>query len=350
MFGMGKPKSLVGLDIGSSAVKAMELKKRGGAYELVSCGLEYLGRDTVVDGAIMDALSVSGAIQRIFVENRINTRHLASSVSGHAVIVKRITVNTEDKAELDLAIHDEAPQHIPFDISDVNLSYQLLGESLSGVGTDAMLVAVKREKILNHTNTLIQADKTPWVVDYDGFAMFNAFEANYEAPAGAIVALLNIGASITNIVVGRGGTPLFARDVSVGGNQYTDTLEKELNLSYEDAEKLKQGLAMGGITTAQQLPHLRSVSEILMIEIQKTFDFFRQTPSAENVQHIYLAGGSAKIEGLMEQLKEEFHVPVEIIDPFRKVRVDAAKFDAIHLRDIAPQMCVAMGLALRSFD
>jgi type IV pilus assembly protein PilM len=143
---------------------------------------------------------------------------------------------------------------------------------------------------------------------------------------------------------------LFTRDVSVGGNQYTDTLQKELDLSYADAEKLKQGLEVGNITREQRIPHLCSVSEILMLEVQKTFDFFRQTPAAENVQQIYLAGGSAKIEGLVKQLKEEFRVPVEIIDPFRKVKVDPEKFDSAYLQDIAPCLCVAMGLALRSFD
>ena len=156
-----------------------------------------------------------------------------------------------------------------------------------------MLVAVKREKILNHTNVLSQTNKTPWVVDYDGFAAFNAFEANYDVP-DTTVALLNIGASITNIVVGRGGNPLFARDVSVGGNQYTDALQKELDLSYEDAEKLKQGQEVGSITREQKIPHLRSVSEILVLEVQKTFDFFRQTASAENTQQIYLAGGNSE--------------------------------------------------------
>jgi type IV pilus assembly protein PilM len=143
---------------------------------------------------------------------------------------------------------------------------------------------------------------------------------------------------------------LFARDVSIGGNQYTDTLQKELDLSYEEAEKLKQGQEVSSITREQKIPHLRSVSEILMLEVQKTFDFFRQTPLAENAHQIYLAGGTARIDGLVEQLKEEFRVPVEIIDPFRKVKVDPQKFDGVYLQDIAPCLCVAMGLALRSFD
>ena len=313
------------MDIGSSAVKAVELRKKGSSYELVNLGIEPLGQDTVVDGAIMDALSVSSAIEKIFNDNRIKTRNVATSVSGHSVIVKRVTVAANSDAELYNAIPYEAQQHIPFDMTDVNLSYQSLGPSPSGNGTDVMLVAVKREKILNHTNVLSQAGKIPTVVDYDGFAVYNAFEVNYEVPPDQMAALLNIGASIMNIVIGRGGNPLFTRDVSVGGNQYTDTLQKELDLSFEDAERLKQGFEVPNVTQDQKLPHLRSVTEILMLEIQKTFDFFRQTTSTENIQHIYVSGGTAKIEGLVDQLKAEFNIPVEIINPFQKVLVDGEK-------------------------
>jgi len=350
MFGLGKAKSLVGLDIGSSAVKAVELRKKGDVYELVNLGIEPLGQDTVVDGAIMDALSVSSAIEKIFNDNRIKTKGVATSVSGHSVIVKRVTVAATSEEELFNAIPYEAQQHIPFDMADVNLSYQALGAAPSGNGTDVMLVAVKREKILNHTNVLSQAGKIPAVVDYDGFAVFNAFEANYDAPLDQMAALLNIGASIMNIVIGRGGNPLFTRDVSVGGNQYTDTLQKELDLSFEDAEKLKQGLEIPNVSQDQKGPHLRSVTEILMLEIQKTFDFFRQTTSTENIQHIYVSGGTAKIEGLVDQLKAEFNIPVEVINPFQRVMVDPKKFDAGYVDEIAPRMSVAVGLALRSFD
>jgi type IV pilus assembly protein PilM len=350
MFGLGKFKNLVGLDIGSSAVKAVELRRKGNSFELLNLGIEPLGQDTVVDGAIMDALSVSSAIEKIFTDNRIKTKSVATSVSGHSVIVKRVTVGATTDEELYNAIPYEAQQHIPFDMTDVNLSYQGLGPSPSGSGTDVMLVAVKREKILNHTNVLSQAGKTPVVVDYDGFAVYNAFEVNYETPSDRMTALLNIGASIMNIVIGRGGNPLFTRDVSVGGNQYTDTLQKELDLSYEDAERLKQGFEVPNVTQEQKIPHLRSVTEILMLEIQKTFDFFRQTTSTENIQHIYVSGGTAKIDGLVDQLKAEFSIPVEIINPFQRIMVDSKKFDVGYVEEIAPRMSVAVGLALRSFD
>ena len=350
MFGLGKARSLVGLDIGSSAVKAVELSRKGNTYELVNLGIEPLAQDTVVDGAIMDALSVSSAIEKIFADNRIKSKNVATSVSGHSVIVKRITVAASSEEELFNAIPYEAQQHIPFDMADVNMSYQSLGPAASGSGMDVMLVAVKREKILNHTNVLSQAGKIPAVVDYDGFAVYNAFEVNYEIPPERLAALLNIGASIMNIVIARGDNPLFTRDVSVGGNQYTDTLQKELDLSFEDAEKLKQGYDVPNVTQDQKLAHLRSVSEILMLEIQKTFDFYRQTTSTENIQHIYVSGGTAKIEGLVERLRAEFSIPVEVINPFQKVEIDSKKFDVGYVDEIAPRMSVAVGLALRSYD
>ena len=345
----GKAKKLVGLDIGSSSVKAVELARKGQGYELVSLGLEPLGQDVVVDGSIMDALMVSSAIKKVVAENKIKVKEVATSVSGHSVIVKRITVSATTDAEVASAMQYEAQQHIPFDVADVNLSYQVMGPAPTG-GTDVMMVAAKREKILNHTNVLSQAGRVPVVVDIDSLALQNAFEANYDLPPGALVALLNIGASTMNINIVRDGTPLFTRDVSVGGNQYTDALQKELDLSFEDAERLKHGRPLPNVASDAATPHLRTVSEILLLEIRKTFDFFRQTTSPENIQAIYLAGGTAKVEGLLELLKEEFNVPIEMMDPFRKVNINPLRFDMGYTAEVSPRLCVAVGLALRSFD
>jgi type IV pilus assembly protein PilM len=350
MFGKTKAKPLVGLDIGSSSVKAVELKKKGAGYELVNLGMETLGQDTVVDGAIMDALSVSQAIEKIFTDNKIKIKDVATAVSGHSVIVKKLDIAAASEAEVANAIDYEAQQNVPFDIADVFKDYQILGVDASGNGFDVMLVAVKREKVLNHTNVLSQAGKAPAVLDIDAFALQNAFEANYEPPHDLMAALLNVGASIMNINIVQGGVPLFTRDVSVGGNQYTDTLQKELDLSFEDAEKLKQGQELPNVSADQRSPHIRSVTEILLLEIQKTFDYFRQTASGQTIQHIYLAGGTARIEGLADALKEEFNIPVEIMNPFQKVSINPSKFDVSFINDIAPRMAVAVGLALRSFD
>ncbi len=231
LFGGKRSRQLVGLDIGSSSIKSVELKSTKAGYELVSFGMETLAPDTVVDGAIMDAPQVANAISRIFDSASVKTKNVATSVSGHSVIVKRVPLPLMSEEELYDRIPAEASQHIPFDIADVNLSYQLL-ESMDSQ-MDVLLVAVKKDKILNHTNVLAQAGKTPVVVDIDAFGLQNCFEVNYEPDAGQTVALLNIGASVMNINIVRGGIPLFTRDVSVGGNQYTDALQKELDLSFE---------------------------------------------------------------------------------------------------------------------
>src|SRR3989454_6439686 len=348
MFGGGKQKPLVGLDIGSSSIKAVELKGSKQGYELMSYGLEPLAQDTVVDGAIMDAPLVAAAITSIFERQKIKTKNVATSVSGHSVIVKRVTLPLMTEGELYDRIQAEASQHIPFDITDVNLSHQLLETVDSQM--DVLLVAVKKDKILNHTNVLAQAGKTPVVVDIDAFALQNCFEVNYDPDPGQTVALLNVGASVMNINIVRGGVPLFTRDVSVGGNQYTDALQKELDLSFEDAERLKQGHEVANVSPDAKAPHIRSVSEILLLEVQKTFDFFRQTTSTENIQHIYVAGGTAKLEGLADLLKADFNVPVEVLNPFQRISYNPSKFDPNYIDDIAPRMTVAVGLALRSFD
>src|SRR5260370_4538405 len=223
MLGIGKrSRQLVGLDIGSSSIKAVELKAGKGGYELVSFGTEMLAPDTVVDGAIMDAPQVANAISKIFDSQRIKTKNDATSGSAHSVIVKRVPLPLMSEEELYDRIPSEASQHIPFDIADVNLSYQLL-ESMDSQ-MDVLLVAGKKDKILNHTNVLAQAGKTPVGVDIDAFGLQNCFEVNYDPDAGQTVSLLNICASVMNINIVRGGIPLFSRDVSVGGNHDTDAI------------------------------------------------------------------------------------------------------------------------------
>jgi type IV pilus assembly protein PilM len=346
LFSRQKP--LVGLDIGSSSVKAVELRKTKTGYELLMAGLEPLASDTVVDGAIMDALSVSDSITKIFSQRKIKTRNVATSVSGHSVIVKKIVLPAMTEEEMDESIQWEAEQHIPFDIADVNLDYQVLDAQGPSSTSDVLLVAVKKDKILNHTNVITQAGKVPIVVDIDAFAVQNAFEVNYHPAPNATIALLNIGASIMNIVVTKGGTPLFSRDVSVGGNQFTDALQKEMNLSFEEAEDVKKGKTIEGVQSENVALMIESVSEVLLLEIQKTFDFFRATTVGEQLQRVYLSGGCAKVSGFVEMAQTRLNVPVEVLDPFKNIAIGKG-IDLSYLDEISPSMAVAVGLALRSF-
>ena len=344
----GKP-SIVGLDVGSSSIKAVELKRSRNGLEVVHLGVEPLPADIVVDSMIVDSGTVSTAISKLFAESEIKSRAVATSVSGHSVIVKKIVLPLMSDQELAETIQKEAAQQIPFDIADVSIDYQILSEDPTSPQMDVLLVAVKKDKILNYTNVLSMASKSPAIVDIDAFALQNCYEYNYEPPAGATVALLNLGASVMNINIVKGTVPLFTRDVSVGGHQYTDSLQKELDLTFDDAEALKLGQKVGTVSDDAKLPILQQVTEIIVLEIQKTFDFFRATAAGEHIEKIFLAGGSCKVAGLIDSLRQEFSIPVEELNPFQRIAPPVGKGMEL-VEQNAGQLAIAVGLALRSFD
>lgn len=343
-----RAKSLVGLDIGSSAIKAVELKTAGRAYKVVTYGSEPLPPDSIVDGAIIDAAAVSDAIRRLFETRGIRTRDVAASLSGSAVIVKKITLPVMTEAELAESIYWEAEQYIPFDIQDVNLDYQVLdGADPAGRGTmDVLLVAAKKEKIADYTGVISQAGRAAVVVDVDAFALQNVYEVNYGVEPGAVVALLDAGASATTINILSGDQTVFTRDISIGGRAYADALQREMNVPLAAADQLKRGVPVDGVTFEEARQVLRAVTENVMLEIQKTFDFFKGTASSDRIDRIVVSGGASRAEGFTEALAERFHAPVERMDPFRRIAFDARKL-AADAADVGVTAAVAVGLALR---
>ncbi|MFB3814255.1 MAG: pilus assembly protein PilM [Terriglobales bacterium] len=209
---------------------------------------------------------------------------------------------------------------------------------------------MKKDKILNYTNVLSMAGKSPSIVDIDVFALQNCYEYNYQPAPGSTAALLNLGASVMNINIVKGNTPLFTRDVSVGGHQYTDSLQKELDLSFDEAEAFKLGKKVGTVSEDAKTPILQQVTELIVLEIQKTFDFFRATSAGEHIEKIFIAGGSARVPGLMEALRREFSLPVEYLNPFLRIDCPGGTAAAEVIEHNPGQMAVAVGLALRSFD
>ncbi|HXG68687.1 MAG TPA: type IV pilus assembly protein PilM [Blastocatellia bacterium] len=344
-----KTKSIVGLDIGSSALKAVELKPTRGGFDLAHVAHQNLQSDTIVDGHIIDLNHVSDCINRIWAEQGIKTAQVATSLSGHAVIVKKITLPTMPEEELDEQIHWEAEQYIPFDINDVNLYHEVIGYDQSGQQMDVLLVACKRDKIAQFTQVISQAGKQPVIVDVDAFALQNAYEVNYHPAPHQTVALLDIGASVMTINVVRGVTSIFTRDISAGGNQYTDLLQKELDLTFDQAEALKRGAPLDAPMAMEQAePAIQSVNEMLGMEIQRTLDFFRATAAdSPQIDRMLIAGGSSKVTHLTEYLADKFQMPVERFDSFRSIRFDHRRFDQEYMREIAPNMAVAVGLAVR---
>jgi type IV pilus assembly protein PilM len=343
--------SMVGVDVGSSSVKAVELQGKSGDFQLLSLGFEALQSDSVVDGQIMELNAVSNAIGSIFNEHKIKTTKVAAGVNGHSVIVKNIVLPqmTDDELQESFAWHAE--EHIPFDITDVNLDYHVTARSNDAI--HVLMAACKRDKVANLKQAIQLAGKQPAVIDVDAFALQNCYELNYEPKHGQVVALLNIGASTTNINILNGAQSVFTRDATFGGNQYTSLLQKELGLTFDQAESVKRGMALPeGAEKREIAPILDTVSDILALEIQKTMDFYRATAEdgESAVQSILVSGGGSKLTGLVKFLSNRFEIPVEMFDPFRKIRVDARGFDPEYMREIVPEMAIAVGLALRGVD
>lgn len=343
-----KSKNVVGLDIGSSAIKLVELKeKKGGTYSLVKLGLERLSPEAIVDGSIMDSSMVVETISRLNTEKGVKNSNYATSLSGHSVIIKKISLPAMSQDELAESIQWEAEQYIPFDINDVNLDYVPVTTPGSGDNIEVILVAVKKEKINDYTSVISQTGKVAQIVDVDAFALQNCYEMNYDVDEGKVVALVNIGASVTNVNVLSGTNSLFWRDITFGGNQYTDAIQRELSLSFEQAEELKRGRPQGDYTIQQVIPILNSVSEDFAGELRKTLDFFTATSGAERVDEIVLAGGGSGVLNLDAILRDKFGIPVSIMDPFRRVTVDESQFNPEELAEIAPSMAISVGLAIR---
>ena len=352
MFGLGKKaKSLIGLDIGSSAIKAVELRSAGRGYKVRSMAAEPVPPDSIVDGAIIDAAAVSEALKRVFEKGAFKAKEVAAGVSGNAVIVKKITLPVMADTELAESIYWEAEQYIPFDIQDVNLDYQILntGAGAESSGTmDVLLVAVKKEKISDYTGVITQAGRVPVVLDVDAFALQNAFEINYGLDPQTVVALVNAGASAINVNI-LTGEHSFTRDIPMGGNAYTEAVQKELNLPFESAEQAKRGVPVDGVDPEDVRPVIQAVTENVLLEIQKTFDFYKATAaaSADRIDRVVLSGGTVRVEGFAQALEERFGVRTDSFDPFRKIPCDPLKFGFDDAETAASMSTVAVGLALR---
>jgi type IV pilus assembly protein PilM len=345
VFGKSK-KQIVGCDIGSSSIKLVELKAlKNGEFQLQHAAVSELSPEAIVDGAIMDSSLVVDALSRLISESNVRNPNFGTSLSGHSVIIKKIQLPSMTEAELAESIQWEAEQYIPFDINDVNLDYVVLGQT-GGDTMDVLLVAVKKDRIADYTSVVVQGGKEPVLVDVDVFALQNAYETNYGL-GDETVALVNVGASVMNINIIHHGASIFWRDVAFGGNQFTEAIQRELNLPREDAERVKHGDRVAEHSIQQVLGVLNSVSEDLAAELQKTIDFFVATSSVDRLDRIVLAGGCAQVLNLDEVLKERFQVAVEVMNPFRNIRYSESDFDPEWINRHAPAMSVAVGLAVR---
>jgi type IV pilus assembly protein PilM len=351
---MFRSKSIIGLDIGSSAVKAVELQPHGSKYRLTGFGYADLPSEAIVQGSFMNAPEIARAIGEACAMLRTRTRAVATSVSGHSVIVKRISLPAQTHDELDETIRWEAEQYIPFDINEVNIDHQVLQKDGADGQMDVLLVAVKKDLIDDYTAAITDAGYTLKVMDVDAFAVGNAYEHCYQPEEGDVTALVDIGASVINMNVMAGTIPVFTRDITTGGNQYTEEIQKTLNISFDEAERIKLGGKRGEVSkdvVPQEVQDaMREVSDQLVGEVQRSLDFYRATTSSSRVDRLLLCGGAASAPGLDRLFEERLGIKVEVVDPFRRIEIGSGAGDEDRIRELGPSLCVALGLAMRRED
>ncbi|HNY63903.1 MAG TPA: type IV pilus assembly protein PilM [Deltaproteobacteria bacterium] len=344
-------KTLLGLDIGSQSIKMVDIAKVRGRYELKSLGLGLIPAECIVDKDIMDSETVVDTIKNLRENLKLRSRGAASAISGHSVIVKKAELPLMSQAELQQTLMIEAEQYIPFDINDVYLDSFILGESLERSDMmDVLFVASKKELVDDYSSAIRNAGLKPMLMDIDVFALETMYETNYPEAPESVVALVDVGASMININVLKDGMSIFARDISMGGRQLTERIQREFGVSYERAENIKTGSDIEGIDLERINYIFRMAAETYVQEIRRTLDFFLSTMVNENIEKIYISGGSCRIPGLVALLQKQMDIPVELANAFNNIHWDDKIFDPEYMAYIAPQMAVAVGLALRRAD
>jgi type IV pilus assembly protein PilM len=339
-------KRTVGLDIGSSSIKVVELDHSGTTPQLVKFGRCGLLPEAIVDGEIMDRDVVVDTIAELMEVNGITSRDVVAAVSGRAVIVKKIQMDKMSDEEARAAIQWEAEQHIPFDVDDVALDFQILNPDASPDKMDVLLVAAKKEMLEARADLIRAAGLHPVTIDVDSFAVQNAFESSYDYAEGSVTLLLNVGCFVTNVNIVRDGIPYFTRDLSFAGNAILEAVQKDLGVDHEAACEI---LENPGEERADDLHSIVGlVGEELAVGIEKSLSYLRASGEADHIDRICLSGGSSFAPGLRESIEKRQGSPVEIANPFRKLEWEDGVFGDVEPATLGPHYMVATGLALRS--
>jgi type IV pilus assembly protein PilM len=297
----------------------------------------------------MDHGAVVSALRSLWGALGISERHVSTAVSGRDVIVKKITMDRMKEQEAREVIRWEAEQHVPFDMESVNLDFQILDPEGDGLEMSVLLVAAKRELVEARSALLQDAGLQPQRIDVDAFAVQNAFEANYEPAPDAVYALVNVGHEITNVNLVHGSEPILTRDLPVGASRFVDALQKNLGLSREEAVGTLRGDAPAGPPPEQVRATLAEVGQEITAGVDRARAFLSSGTGAAiegSLRAVYLSGGCASVPGLSDGLARSLAVPVEPLDPFRRIAVDDAVLGPDERREMAPLLALAVGLAL----
>ncbi|NLB35347.1 MAG: type IV pilus assembly protein PilM [Elusimicrobia bacterium] len=342
-------KNVIGVDIGSSSVKLLELKATGARINPVSYAEEKISLDIELKSPDERRQHYVSALKKALARGKFKTKNAAVSLSGNSVIVRFVQFPKMSQEELKKTLQFEAEPHIPFDIADVYLDAQIIGdiEEDGQIQMETILVAAKKELVEYKLDLLEAAGLRPSVVDVDAFAVENAYEALHKDEANQTIMILNIGASVTNINIIDQGVSKVVRDINIAGNSFTKAINTALQIDLNKAEALKKKYGLTGkgesdIPKRIQQALLSSVGGLIS-EVDRSLDFFagQSAGRGSSVDYILLSGGSSALKGLASLIKKEINLPVKVFNPF--IGTEFASSDGVLL----PSLAVVTGLALR---
>jgi type IV pilus assembly protein PilM len=344
LFGLGRAKSTVALDVGSGLMKLVAIDHSKGEPQLSQVAVAPVLGNAIVEGEIMDPDIVADTIQGLFRSAGLKQKHVVVAVGGRDVIIKKIQVDRMKESEAYEVVRWEAQQHVPFDIEGVVLDFQILDPDGQGLQMDVLLVAAKRDLVEDKTQLMAQAGLTPAIVDVDAFALHNAFELNYPDAMEGGVALLNVGHEVTNVNILLDGVPLLTRDLAVGTRKFREDLQRERGMTADDADALLQGYEL----TADLEPYVQNRGEEIAVGLERASAFLQQAAGrGDSVARVFCCGGGARIPGLMDALSRRLRMPVQIASPLQRLQVKEGVFDTINPDEVGPLLMLATGLALR---
>lgn len=347
-----KTPSVLGIDVSSSACKVLELSRADDHCRVERYAVEPLPQNSVVEHAITEVEQVAQAVERAVKRSGSRCKHAAVAVAGAHVITKTIKMPSNlNENDLQTQIEMEADHYIPYPLDEVNMDYQVIGATEDNPEEMEILMAACRKEIVDDYVAVIQAHGlTPAVVDIETYAMENAYSLIAQhMPGGGMektVAILDVGATTTNINVIHNNRSVYSRDHTFGGRQLTEEIQRRYGLSYEEAGLAKK---QGGLPDNYQTDVLRPFMEAMCQEAMRALQFFYSSSPFNNVDQVLLAGGCAQIPGIDEMVAARIGVPAMVANPFASMSL-ASRIKPEMLANDAPSLMISCGLALRSFD
>ncbi len=340
-------KKVIGIDIGSSSIKVVEMEPAGKSYKLVSFGVVPTPKDSITNGQINDTSAIATAIQSIMRDIKTKCQVAVTGMWGTSIIIKKISIPKVDAKVLKDTIRFEAEQYIPFEMSSVALTHVVLKTKSSPDTMDILIIAAKSDQLIQYVEAITLSQHQCNIMDANSIALANCFEINYGVIKNETLALMNFGAEITNFVVMHNGELIFCRDIGVGGNNISNEISRTLNISIGDAEAFKISALAGAAVPEEVHATINSESDRMVDEIKNSFDFFSASNMGISISKVYFSGGGAHLSSLIQRVSIGLGISFEKMDPFKNIKVNTAKFNLNYLDKISYLAPIAVGLASR---